>query len=281
MKYLYHYTSLETLALILKNKTLCFNNLLNVDDIEEAQSQDMGKIGAFVYVSCWTEDMEESIPLWNLYTPNMHGVRIRLPVFPFVKYHYKRGEMFFGEDTETFINCKALYDENKICVSASCPLLIKVEYTNDYDKLFPKVKRESLVGDLQKFLEAKDMNNLGDIMKDNIEVSYSFEDIGNYKRENWKFQNEWRYKITIMPMGMQELNPPTLEKQQELIRRLENKNNEPPYHRLFLSLAPNVFSDMEVIFGPKMSEAEKIMGTSLLNEYAPKCVYRDSYLKIK
>lgn len=43
MRYLYHYTSLETLALILKNKTLCFNSLLNVDDVEEAQSKDMGK----------------------------------------------------------------------------------------------------------------------------------------------------------------------------------------------------------------------------------------------
>lgn len=36
MDYLYHYTSIETLALILKNNTLCFNNLLNVDDSEEA-----------------------------------------------------------------------------------------------------------------------------------------------------------------------------------------------------------------------------------------------------
>ena len=36
MSYLYHYTSLDTLALILKNRTLCFNNLRNVDDMEEA-----------------------------------------------------------------------------------------------------------------------------------------------------------------------------------------------------------------------------------------------------
>ena len=39
MEFLYHYTSLETLALILKNKTVCFNNLLNVDDIEEAETE--------------------------------------------------------------------------------------------------------------------------------------------------------------------------------------------------------------------------------------------------
>ena len=39
MEFLYHYTSLETLALILKNKTVCFNNLLNVDYIEEAETE--------------------------------------------------------------------------------------------------------------------------------------------------------------------------------------------------------------------------------------------------
>ena len=45
MKYLYHYTSLETLALILRNKTICFNNLLYVDDLDEAETEDMGKFG--------------------------------------------------------------------------------------------------------------------------------------------------------------------------------------------------------------------------------------------
>ena len=96
MKYLYHYTSLETLALILRNKTICFNNLLYVDDLDEAETEDMGKFGKFVYVSCWTEDSEESIPLWNLYTPNMHGVRIRMPEFPFKKYRFKKGEYFLS-----------------------------------------------------------------------------------------------------------------------------------------------------------------------------------------
>ena len=45
MEYLYHYTSLDTLALILHNRTICFNNLLYVDDSEEAETDDMGKFG--------------------------------------------------------------------------------------------------------------------------------------------------------------------------------------------------------------------------------------------
>ena len=114
MDYLYHYTSIETLALILSNKTLCFNNLLNVDDIEEAETSDMGKFGRFVYASCWTNDERESIPLWNLYTPDMHGVRIKLPVFPFKRYSYKKGEYFLENDVETYINIEKLYKENKV-----------------------------------------------------------------------------------------------------------------------------------------------------------------------
>ena len=46
-KTLYHYTSLDTLALILTNKTICFNTLLNVDDIEEAETSDLGLFGKF------------------------------------------------------------------------------------------------------------------------------------------------------------------------------------------------------------------------------------------
>ena len=143
MKYLYHYTSLETLALILRNKTICFNNLLYVDDLDEAETEDMGKFGKFVYVSCWTEDSEESIPLWNLYTPNMHGVRIRMPEFPFKKYRFKKGEYFLSEDVDTYINLKKIYEENKASIVSTEPHLEKIEYTDSQDKLFPKIRTES------------------------------------------------------------------------------------------------------------------------------------------
>lgn len=37
---IYHYTSLETLALILKNRTLLFNNVKNMNDPEEVVTED-------------------------------------------------------------------------------------------------------------------------------------------------------------------------------------------------------------------------------------------------
>ena len=80
-EYLYHYTSLETLALILNHRTRAFNSLLNVDDVEKAETEDIANFGKYVYVSCWTDVEAESIAMWNLYTPNTQGVRIRLPSF--------------------------------------------------------------------------------------------------------------------------------------------------------------------------------------------------------
>lgn len=276
MEFLYHYTSLETLALILKNKTICFNNLLNVDDIEEAETEDMGKFGRFVYVSCWTEDHVESIPLWNLYTPDMHGVRLRLPKFPFKKYCYKAGQFHFTEDVETYINIENIYNENKVSIVAEQPKLIEVEYTDNKELLFPIVKKESCENAFQKYIGAK---NISDIA--GIELSYSFKELGKFKHKNWNFQKEWRYLLTSTPMGLQESNPPSFEKQQEFVRRIENENLVPPYQRIFLNLDENAIEHLEIVFGPKMSDAEKILVKALLKQFAPNTIYRDSSLRIK
>ena len=279
MNYLYHYTSLETLALILKNRTICFNNLLYVDDIEEAETEDMERMGRLIYVSCWTKDSEESIPLWNLYTPNMHGVRIRMPEFLFEKYHYKKGEYFLSEDVDTYINMEKIFYENKVSIVSTEPHLIEVQYTNEKNKLFPKIKTESTKDALKKFLKAKDLEDLRG--NEDLRVNYSISDLGRYKRENWKFQKEWRYIISTSPMGLQEMNPPSLQKQQEQLRRIENNELEPAYKQLFLKLDESVLKDIEIVFGPKMSDSEKIMAVSLIKMYCPEAVYRDSTLRIK
>ena len=278
MEYLYHYTSLDTLALILSNKTICFNNLLYVDDIEEARTQDMGLFGRFKYVSCWTADSEESIPLWNMYTPNMHGVRIRLPKYPSKKYYYKKGDFHLSKDEETYINFKKFYLDNKASIVLSDPQLVKVDYTDEYHKLFPQVRKESYPGAVRDFLQAK---KLEDLKGKNINVSYDHKKLGRFKRENWEFQKEWRYIITLNPIGLQEVFYSDFECQQKLIRMVEDRELEPPYKKIFLDLDENFFVHMEIVFGPKMSEAEKIMAKALLKYFCPNCPYRESTLQIR
>ncbi len=129
-EYLYHYTSIETLALILKNRTIRFNNLLNVDDPEEAETKDLGLSGKHCLVSCWTKSSEDTLPMWNMYTPRMKGVRIKMKMNPFKKYTYNKGDMYFSEKTLSCIDYKGEY-VNKVTIAAECPITAEVVYTND------------------------------------------------------------------------------------------------------------------------------------------------------
>ena len=277
--YLYHYTSFETLALILTNRTICFNSLQNVDDIEEAETEDMANFGKYVYVSCWTDDPKESIALWNLYTPKMHGVRIGLPKFPFKKHTYKAGEFYFSSDVETFIDMQKLYDDNKGNISADQPLLYKVNYTADKTLLYPHVRTcvPSAPDTVSRYINAKCMKEIEDIEV----IEYSLEQLGKYKRKEWSFQKEWRYLITISPMGMKDIYPVTFETHQEFVRRIDNPDTPAPYNRFFLDLDDNAVSQMSIVLGPCMNEAEKIYVKSLLNEHGLSKNYRESHLKIR
>lgn len=63
---IYHYTSIQTLALILKSRSIRFNRLDFVDDLEESAYPSGNKglnlnLAKFVYVSCWSN---YSAPLW-------------------------------------------------------------------------------------------------------------------------------------------------------------------------------------------------------------------------
>lgn len=271
-EYLYHYTSLDTLALILENRTICFNNLLYVDDIEEAETSDMENFGKYICVSCWTDEKKEMIPMWNLYTPDMHGVRIRLPVFPFVKYQYAVGEFYNKAPFESYIDYAQLRDEDKGIISPNAPILVPVDYVDDSEKLLPRVRKNCTAEDVRMFLAGRTSE---------ITVTYSFKELGRYKSTDWQFQKEWRYIITFSPMSIHEQEAATFETHMEFYRRIEDTEQEPPYHRFFLKLRSDAVEQMEVVFGPRMSEAEKILAKALLHKHGLDGHWRESTLRIR
>lgn len=83
---LYHYASLDTLALILHNRTIRFSRLDKVDDPQEQRSADSQNLGKMKLVSCWTSSDEESIPMWREYAGAECGVRIQMKSYPFKQY---------------------------------------------------------------------------------------------------------------------------------------------------------------------------------------------------
>ena len=92
------------------------------------------------------------IPLWNLYTPNMHGDRIRLPKFPFKNIHIIKMNIFLKERIETYINIEKIYNENKVSIVATQPELVEIQYTDDKEKLYPKVRKVSAEEKFQQYL---------------------------------------------------------------------------------------------------------------------------------
>ena len=76
---IHHYTSIETLEAILKNKTIRFNRMDFVDDPNEIELDINGMAFAkYIFISCWTLEENESIPQWSMYAGQSRGVRITL-----------------------------------------------------------------------------------------------------------------------------------------------------------------------------------------------------------
>lgn len=100
MSKIYHYTTLETLVLIIQNKTLRFNSLKNVDDCREGLSNDLGSFADHIFVSSWTRDQKENPALWKMYSDLHTGVRIGIDSDSIT---YKRLETWGEKDVYTVI----------------------------------------------------------------------------------------------------------------------------------------------------------------------------------
>lgn len=73
---LFHYTSFETLKLILVHKNLKFNRIDKVNDRLEHLLFGEHELSHLVFVSCFSTDEMESIPMWSIYGKDENGVRI-------------------------------------------------------------------------------------------------------------------------------------------------------------------------------------------------------------
>lgn len=258
-EFLYHYTSSETLELILKNKTICFNNLLAVNDKNESKSLQFDNFGKMYFVSCWTNKNQESIPMWNMYADNMRGVRIKMPKYPFEKYHYKKGECFSISDADSFIDYKTLFIENKVFITPDSPKLYKIEYTNEYNKIYPNI----LKYDLEKSI-------------------YSISELGKYKGEEWSFENEYRYLIKILPIRYSEIifiNNENVIK--NINKRMQDDNYLMPIEHYFLNVRENVIDNIEVMLGPKVSKEKEIYIKKVVNKYCKNGVVKKSNIDIR
>lgn len=112
-----------------------------MDDIEEGETSDIGKFGRYTFISSWTAEKEESIPLWNLYTPNMAGVRIRMKSNIFDTEIKEKDGVIQQEDIEYSKGLLDLQNENNVIFMPYKAELIEVTYTNDKGLLYPQASK--------------------------------------------------------------------------------------------------------------------------------------------
>lgn len=249
---IYHYTSIQTLALILKHKKIRFNRLDRVDDMEESiygSGPFQTKLGMYTFVSCWTKNSTENLALWNMYT-RYKGIRIGIDEMPFTTYKVNDNftsllpnVMNFGTDyfMTSFNNEAKLYD---------------VEYVNN------------LQDEIKKLI--KPTGN-GGIIVDTTRI-------GIFKRKEWAMQEESRFKITVQPADVYGAAKETLNTQSAPIYNFLNKmfetlgssiieNNPINTTYIDLCLDNKKLDDIEIMMGPLTSEADIIIVESLLKPF--------------
>ena len=267
IEYLYHYTSIETLALILKYHTIRFNSLDKMDDLQEQQTADIKNIGQFCYISSWTDDPTESIPMWNMYASLNLGVRIKLRKNPFKVYDNTSEDLSkvvkapitdnsHGKPLQTVIPLTEMFSKGFISIQAmNKHLLCKVEYTDDTNKLYPRILKE-----------------------DGERFSLALGELGKYKNLHWKFQSEWRYILNILPLDLNQPVEKSMLESQIMANKMKLGLEKQPFPYYDMYISDEAFEDMEVTLSPRISGGSKIIVQSLVEKYNPSAKLTESSL---
>jgi hypothetical protein len=236
---IYHYTKIETLALILEHKTIRFTRLDLVDDPEEFQySQYDAKPAQNVFVSCWTKESLDTIPQWLIYGANHHGVRIGMPEQMFEIYQ------------------KGIY--KYICNTGILSDLgcILMPFTDTDYPLY-------------------DINYVNDLTENNAKIfntvnnkSIDYKQLGKYKSSEWAFQKECRYMMNVFPND-------SLSKDNN--GGMLKLDTTVPMNTRFVDI-PIIsdFSQMEIMLGANVSEAEILIVESLMQKYLGRTDFKRS-----
>lgn len=243
---LYHYTDLQTLALILKNQTIRFSSLTKLDDPQERETADVPNFGQSIFVSCWTQSKTESIPMWNMYSSLENGVRISLPYNPFespaMPFASKPGiPMVCCADDGRFEVKKLFPGESMACIGTLSAF--PINYT-DNDNLLKPTMRNDKLGRLY-------LNRTA---------------IGRNKNPHWEFQKEFRYLIDVTNQIQFKTDDPG----KEIVEHVERIKAGTPLglpNFIDLSINPAALEQLEVALSPKMTLGNRLLAAHLLVHY--------------
>lgn len=267
---IFHYTSIESLALILHYKSLRFTRLDRVDDVHEAQTHYGIPFGKYLFVSCWTQQEVDNIAQWKMYGADMAGVRIELPVYPFRDLNLTDmpGLKLYGDRTSP-LNNNDLFGRGHFVsppLKSGMGFAGPVEYVDDVANHYAKAISSKIEVD-GKF----DINILG------------LPRLARLKSKDWEFQAEYRFLLNIMPISpaisdSDPLAPPTIEQLASLGRNVKD-GKDPHIFYYDVPLDPKIFDKLTVRIGPLCSDGGRKCVDALVATFAPGARVEESPLR--
>ena len=257
-EFLYHYTSIESLAYILKRATFRFTRVDRLNDPLDGLSSDIEKARKHIFVSSWTANSEDQIPMWKMYTHDMSGIRIRLPSTLFSK--SPQLETFDLGIEGQYLGCRCdPFSAN--CSYFGIPIEIKyvfgpweIVYVTSREEVAKKCIRES-VAPTGIAVKHVNLNNLGAV-----------------KVKDWQFEREWRFRVYATPTGFPGLVSSDLSPDIFL--------PDMPIEYIDVPINRKCLSELEILIGPLGSEAHEIKVASLTGIYAPNARIAKSRIEI-
>lgn len=263
---IYHYTNIESLALILKNKTIRFNRLDKVDDYEEGNAESLGvRFSKYVFASCWTEEPMENIPLWKMYGGDFCGLRISMDREMFQEYDVS------GSDLRIPGGAGSIYTKIPPSDMNNPNFFIIPSHDYNNDLFYRKIK---YVNDVHEY--TKGAIKLDNVIDNHGDMQLEMKPFGYYKNIRWEFQKESRFVIYVFPVNLflEGANPDisTIVVQSLL-------NNKPlPFNYYDMNLKEETMDTMVVTLSPSATEAQKILVQSLIDKYRSTAKVIDSSL---
>lgn len=249
----YHYTSLESLALILKSSKIRFTRLDRLDDVTEAQRVAGIDFGKYVLVSCWTLEAEDSLPQWHMYGAGMGGVRLQFPkqVFSDIPYIVPKGLPNL-EVNDTYLS-PITFEQGLADNCLVTPLFFEhelagpVEYVDDVQQA---IARHLQPGKDGQGLPITTIATTGRVVR--------------YKAKNWAFQREYRFVLAALPT----LGPP-LHGFGRIVGAMR-AGVDHGLHHFDVPIAPASLEKLVVRTGPLCTAGTIACIEALLSRWAPK-----------
>jgi hypothetical protein len=247
---LFHYTTINNLALILKSKKIKFNRMDKINDPTEGLASDFNNFSPYIFIACFTGSQEENLALWNMYTPQMRGVRIEFPLPIFKSFSIN------GQNGYLFSESEYLNEEQNYFILGGVNEPIEIEYTDDPLKLSPSI---------QKTITYNNSNY----------QALNIAKLGICKRKIWSIENEFRYKMEILPIDSDIKTDRFYERFSGLI----DKNIYPKIDSYFIEINSTCFEKMKIVMSPKNYPGDEEIICALIEKYSPTSLLETSKLR--